>query len=299
MPVTVRFQPEGREVRCRAARRLLDAVRSAGLPLASACGAEGLCGRCGLEILDGGRRAQRPKTPTSSAPSVATAWTRACGSPARRESREPTSRCARPTGERACRAPSCSWITAVGGPRRTRSSKRWRSGCASASRAPCVATAHLELLPPSIGDAHRALRARRQPARSCVLPWFLAPGRHTAEDIPREVEAARERASRPARSASATRSACIRSWSRSRSSASRARGEAAKRARSTPRACCAIASSPSGSRLLDAQALGPLGGEVALERQLIASVIPIAMIAPRLASAMSLCASHTSPCVPR
>jgi sirohydrochlorin ferrochelatase len=26
-----------------------------------------------------------------------------------------------------------------------------------------------------------------------LLPWFLAPGRHTAEDIPRAVAAARER----------------------------------------------------------------------------------------------------------
>jgi ferredoxin len=32
---------------------LLEAARRAGLPIASACGAEGLCGRCGLEILRG------------------------------------------------------------------------------------------------------------------------------------------------------------------------------------------------------------------------------------------------------
>jgi adenylate cyclase len=32
---------------------LLDAVRSAGLPIARACGGGGLCGRCGLEILAG------------------------------------------------------------------------------------------------------------------------------------------------------------------------------------------------------------------------------------------------------
>ena len=32
---------------------LLEAARRAGLPLASACGAEGICGRCGLRVLAG------------------------------------------------------------------------------------------------------------------------------------------------------------------------------------------------------------------------------------------------------
>jgi ferredoxin len=32
---------------------LLEAARLAGLPIASACGAERLCGRCGLEVLRG------------------------------------------------------------------------------------------------------------------------------------------------------------------------------------------------------------------------------------------------------
>ena len=54
MRVTVRFEPSGHEVRVLRGTTLLEAARSAGLPLASACGAEGLCGRCGLEILEGG-----------------------------------------------------------------------------------------------------------------------------------------------------------------------------------------------------------------------------------------------------
>jgi ferredoxin len=53
MRVTVRFEPSGREVRVLRGTTLLEAARSAGLPLASACGADGLCARCGLEILDG------------------------------------------------------------------------------------------------------------------------------------------------------------------------------------------------------------------------------------------------------
>lgn len=55
-----------------------------------------------------------------------------------------------------------------------------------------VATAHLELEPPSIADA--IARCAGAGAREVVvLPWFLAPGRHTAEDIPRQVDAARAR----------------------------------------------------------------------------------------------------------
>ncbi len=32
---------------------LLDVVHRAGLPLASGCGAQGMCGRCGVQILEG------------------------------------------------------------------------------------------------------------------------------------------------------------------------------------------------------------------------------------------------------
>jgi sirohydrochlorin ferrochelatase len=53
-----------------------------------------------------------------------------------------------------------------------------------------VATAHLEVLAPSIADAI-AECAGAGAREIVVLPWFLAPGRHTAEDIPRQVEAAR------------------------------------------------------------------------------------------------------------
>lgn len=51
--VTVRFEPTGTEVQVPCGTTLLDAARRAGLPLASGCGAEGLCARCGLEILEG------------------------------------------------------------------------------------------------------------------------------------------------------------------------------------------------------------------------------------------------------
>lgn len=52
----VRFLPSGRSVELAAGATLLDAVRQAGLPIAGACRADGLCGRCGLVILDGAER---------------------------------------------------------------------------------------------------------------------------------------------------------------------------------------------------------------------------------------------------
>ena len=54
MDVRVRFEPSQREVRVPAGTALIEATRRAGLPIASACGADGVCGRCGLEILAGG-----------------------------------------------------------------------------------------------------------------------------------------------------------------------------------------------------------------------------------------------------
>jgi ferredoxin len=49
----VRFEPSGRRVAVPAGSTILVAAREAGLPLARGCGAEGLCGRCGVRILSG------------------------------------------------------------------------------------------------------------------------------------------------------------------------------------------------------------------------------------------------------
>jgi uncharacterized 2Fe-2S/4Fe-4S cluster protein (DUF4445 family) len=49
----VRFLPSGRRVRVARGTTLLDAARRAELPVASACGAAALCGRCGLGVLKG------------------------------------------------------------------------------------------------------------------------------------------------------------------------------------------------------------------------------------------------------
>ena len=57
--VQIRFEPSLRSVRVPAGTSLLEAARLAELPVASACGADGVCGRCGLEILAGGGSLER------------------------------------------------------------------------------------------------------------------------------------------------------------------------------------------------------------------------------------------------
>jgi sirohydrochlorin ferrochelatase len=55
-----------------------------------------------------------------------------------------------------------------------------------------IRTAHLEVVAPDLVAALSECVAAG--AKEVVLlPWFLAPGRHTADDIPRAVARARER----------------------------------------------------------------------------------------------------------
>ncbi|MEZ4214852.1 MAG: CbiX/SirB N-terminal domain-containing protein [Myxococcota bacterium] len=53
-----------------------------------------------------------------------------------------------------------------------------------------VATAHLEVVPPDLAHAVAACVAAGA-TRVVVHPFFLSPGRHTQEDLPRLVDAAR------------------------------------------------------------------------------------------------------------
>ncbi len=54
MECEIRFLPSGRTIRLtQEGMTLLEATREAGLPIASACGENGACARCGLEIVEG------------------------------------------------------------------------------------------------------------------------------------------------------------------------------------------------------------------------------------------------------
>lgn len=54
MSCEIRFMPSERSVSIDAGDvTLLEATRLAGLPIASACGENGACARCGLQILEG------------------------------------------------------------------------------------------------------------------------------------------------------------------------------------------------------------------------------------------------------
>jgi ferredoxin len=49
----VRFLPSEIEIEVPAGTMLIDATIAAGLPIARSCGAEGMCGRCGVRVLEG------------------------------------------------------------------------------------------------------------------------------------------------------------------------------------------------------------------------------------------------------
>jgi ferredoxin len=49
----VSFQPSGHAIEVPAGSTLLDAALAAGLPIARACGADGLCARCAVRVLAG------------------------------------------------------------------------------------------------------------------------------------------------------------------------------------------------------------------------------------------------------
>ncbi len=54
MDCEIRFLPSGRSITiANGDMTLLEATREVGLPIASACGDNGACARCGLEILEG------------------------------------------------------------------------------------------------------------------------------------------------------------------------------------------------------------------------------------------------------
>ena len=53
MDVRIQFEPSQKSVRVPTGTTLLEAARQAELPVASSCGADGVCARCGLEILAG------------------------------------------------------------------------------------------------------------------------------------------------------------------------------------------------------------------------------------------------------
>lgn len=60
MACKIQFLPSGAIARVSAGTSLLEAARSVGLPVASACGADGLCARCGMQILEGDAGRETP-----------------------------------------------------------------------------------------------------------------------------------------------------------------------------------------------------------------------------------------------
>lgn len=55
------FQPSGKTVEVPTGTTLFEAAQRAGLPVASSCGAEAICGKCNMTILAGADRLSPPK----------------------------------------------------------------------------------------------------------------------------------------------------------------------------------------------------------------------------------------------
>ena len=54
MARSICFEPMGRTVEARPGQRIYDLAITAGVPLAQSCGGEGICGRCGVRVIEGG-----------------------------------------------------------------------------------------------------------------------------------------------------------------------------------------------------------------------------------------------------
>jgi len=51
--VLIRFEPSGRSIRVPVGTSLIEAIDQVGLPVARACGSDGVCCRCGVNVLEG------------------------------------------------------------------------------------------------------------------------------------------------------------------------------------------------------------------------------------------------------
>ncbi len=49
----IQFRPGGARIEVEPGTRLIDAIRRAGLPIASPCGDDLICGKCGVRIVSG------------------------------------------------------------------------------------------------------------------------------------------------------------------------------------------------------------------------------------------------------
>ena len=189
----VRFSPSGREVEVRKGTRLIDAVRAAGLPIARACGDDLVCAKCGVEIRSGSvHREKAVETRTKARNRVPEGLRLAC---ALRVHEDLEVAAPYWGAESAPESPTRGLVIVDHGSRRPEAHAHLEAlGRAVAERRPGVAVriAHMELAEPDLAAAIEAAVA--DGAREVeILPLFLVPGRHLAQDIPRLVADVRRR----------------------------------------------------------------------------------------------------------
>jgi ferredoxin len=165
---------------------LTDAIRAAGLPIATACGDELVCGRCGVRILRGKVAREKPVERAAKRRNRVPDDLRLACVIRVRGDLEVTADYWGPVPARR------ALILVDHGSRRAEAHAHaeWLAAQVRARRPDlAVHVAHLELAEPSIGQA--VARAVAEGARELVIhPLLLVPGRHLGEDLPEQVRAA-------------------------------------------------------------------------------------------------------------
>ena len=173
----LRFQPAGIEREVAKGTRLIDAIRDAGLPIARACGDDLVCAKCGVRILARTVAREKPIERRTKA----------------RNRVDPVLRlaCALRVSEdleltRGLLVKRALLLVDHGSREPEAAAQLERLAEELRTREPelAVYVAHLELALPSIADAI-ATCAADGVTDLVVHPYFLAPGRHAAKDVPR------------------------------------------------------------------------------------------------------------------
>jgi len=184
---TVRLLPSGRHVEVSRGTRLTDAIRLAGLPIASTCGDGLICAKCAVRVVAGPTTAEAPVERDAKLRNrIAAHYRLAC---AIRVQDDLTV-----TADYWGSAAGTALVLIDHGSRRPEAHTQleWTAARLRERRPDLrVHVAHLELAEPSLAAVvAQCVAAGEQQVD--VFPMFLIPGRHLTHDLPEQVRRAQE-----------------------------------------------------------------------------------------------------------
>ena len=183
---TVRILPAEVSVEVPAGTRLVDAIRAAGRPIASPCGDDLICGKCGVRVLEGRvTREARVEREAKARNRVAPSHRLACAIRVRDD-------LVVTADYWGTSAPARALLLIDHGSRRAEAHDHLEQlARALRARRPELRLylAHMELAPPSIESAIERC-VQDGVTRIDALPLFLAPGRHVTQDLPERIRQA-------------------------------------------------------------------------------------------------------------